>query len=91
MGYLDAGAHPAKDPPAATSIPPGDRSVRIGAYSDTTPAQLMNGALDDLRIYDRALSAAEIALFARNGPTLRGRETRRRRGMEYHRVFGGER
>ena len=45
-----------------------DDKVNIGAYS-TSPAgrsKYLNGAIDDARIYDRALSAGEIERFYQN-------------------------
>lgn len=62
-GYLDGVAHTPDERPPPT-ISRGDHTIRIGAYSGTQPAQFMKGAIDDLRIYDRALSAAEIAALA---------------------------
>lgn len=42
-----------------------DSNVAIGALNaNTTPAGFFNGQLDDLRVYDRALSYAEIRLLS---------------------------
>ncbi|KKL72323.1 hypothetical protein LCGC14_2086070 [marine sediment metagenome] len=42
--------------------------VRIGVGSGATSEQPMDGAIDDARIYDRVLSAEEVAtIFASNG------------------------
>jgi len=39
-------------------------SFYIGAYNPTT--ELFNGSIDDLHIYNRALSASEIELLYKN-------------------------
>jgi hypothetical protein len=36
------------------------RTSTVGIGSDITPRQFYKGAMDELRIYNRALSAAEI-------------------------------
>jgi len=52
-------------PTAVASIPISDNSVRIGA--DSTGGSLFNGIIDEPRIFDRALSAAEIATIYYQG------------------------
>ncbi len=41
-----------------------NNDMRIGRFPDTTNPFPMNGSIDDLRIYNRMLSAAEIAVIA---------------------------
>ena len=52
-------------PTAVTSIPLSDNSLRIGA--DSTGGSLFNGIIDEPRIFDRALSADEIATIFYQG------------------------
>lgn len=51
---------------AGTTILPDERSIRIGSLGPA--AETFSGALDDIRIYNRALSAAEVdSLYRLNG------------------------
>ncbi|MEK7212426.1 MAG: hypothetical protein AAB686_02000, partial [Patescibacteria group bacterium] len=43
-----------------TGLPDNTKDVGIGYMENPTPAWLFNGLIDDIRIYSRALSAAEI-------------------------------
>ncbi|MBI4712536.1 MAG: LamG domain-containing protein [Planctomycetes bacterium] len=36
-------------------------TLEIGRYTDLAPTQVMNGLIDNVRIYNRALTAAEVA------------------------------
>lgn len=47
---------------------PGVRFLNIGA--DGTPGNYLNGSLDDVRIYNRALSAAEVKQLYQSGQSL---------------------
>ena len=53
---------------APVSIATNDLQLSIGGQV-TDPKRVINGALDDVRLYDRALSATEVAdLYAANAP-----------------------
>ncbi len=53
--------------PATGNINSTTAPVRIGIGSGTVPEQPLDGSIDDARIYDRVLSADEIAMiFAEN-------------------------
>ena len=49
---------PVSTPALAASITPRDTPLRLGA--DAQPGQYMNGSLDDVRLYNRTLTQAEI-------------------------------
>jgi hypothetical protein len=49
------------------NLPTQAGNVRIGADYDTTPANFFNGSIDDVRIYNRALSATEIQNLYKGG------------------------
>lgn len=55
-----------------TSIPfqSGPNTTRMGAIPDATPAGFLGGKLDEVRIYNRALSPDEIKRLYRIGATL---------------------
>lgn len=61
--YLD-GQHRGTEE-SSGAMPTGD-TFRMGAYS-STPFGFFNGNLDDVRLYNRALSEAEIRLLYRLG------------------------
>ena len=52
--------------PVSASVP-----VTIG-YDPDGASRFLNGTIDDVRIYNRALSAGEIAAIAANKPTSAG-------------------
>lgn len=54
---------------AAASLPSNTLALRIGA--DNTGASRFAGAIDEVAVYGRALSAAEITALAALGPTQR--------------------
>lgn len=50
----------------------GQSGERIGAYGGASPSYWFNGALDDLAIFNRALSAQEVAyLFSQPPPLIK--------------------
>jgi hypothetical protein len=56
-------------PTTLTSIPVSSNSFRIGA--DSTGGSLLNGVIDEPRVFNRALSAAEIAQIFWQGSNCR--------------------
>lgn len=52
------------------------RAFRIGTDTHTTPADFFNGVMDEVRIYNRVLTAAEMASFPRR-PNLELEEAQR--------------
>jgi hypothetical protein len=51
-------------------LPAGDEEIYIGSASDK---QFLNGLLDEVRIWDRVLSAEEVQkLYARESANLKG-------------------
>jgi len=67
--YLDGLLANHNDPGGVTGSIESGEAMRIGAaYSSSGLQQVWNGAIDDIRIYNRALSDAEIqALYHENG------------------------
>jgi len=61
--YINGGL-PISVTPAASAIVANTTKIGIGAEPATTPTNLYLGALDEVRIYNRALSASEIAALA---------------------------
>lgn len=72
LGYIDGVAGTAVIEPAgsgATAINTGSvNDVAIGRISDGTAARAFGGLIDDVRIYPRALDAAEIIALANETP-----------------------
>jgi hypothetical protein len=65
------GAQEAQGSGAATSIPSASANVTIGAREYTGFEDYFNGSIDDVRIYNRTLSAAEVAsLYAQSSQSL---------------------
>jgi hypothetical protein len=64
--YLyDGGAEVARDiDPLILGLDPSDGSMYFGAGKTLDAAQFWTGLIDDIRIYNRALSADEVALLA---------------------------
>jgi len=60
--YVD-GAQVAKDATAVSGMP-SDRGLYIGASKDLDPSSFFTGLIDDVRIYDVALTAEQIAALA---------------------------
>jgi hypothetical protein len=63
--YLDGNPQPRKSIPRPIS--PGVPTLYMGRWATTSPARLLIGSLDDVAIWNRALSSAEIALLV-EGP-----------------------
>ena len=61
--YLD-GAEVAKDATALSYAISCDGGMNIGADKDLSPSSFWSGLIDDVHIYDAALSAEEIATLA---------------------------
>lgn len=63
--YIDgvATGHCASEVPAALIDVGCD--LRVGARSDGVASSLLRGVVDDVRVYDRALTAAEVAALAK--------------------------
>jgi concanavalin A-like lectin/glucanase superfamily protein len=51
------------DPPVMSPPPilPGTPTLHMGRWMGPSPARFFSGSLDDVAIYNRALSAAEVA------------------------------
>ena len=64
-------APPTTSPETINYTPDTEKSLRIGEYSDTScGAGTFTGQLDEVKVYDRALTATEIArMAAAPGPT----------------------
>lgn len=58
MGYVDGVLDGSQ--PATGSVQTSTNDLRIGAYAPSVPFSMFPGAIDELSIYDRALSASEI-------------------------------
>jgi len=61
--YVD-GTQVAKDTVALTALKPSTGGLYIGVAKDRDPASFFSGLIDDVRIYDIALSAEQIAALA---------------------------
>jgi hypothetical protein len=64
------GSVPAQTKGADTGSPLGtmsQRNWRIGTDTSTTPDTYFSGLIDDVRIYNRALSASEIQAMYNGG------------------------
>jgi hypothetical protein len=61
--YYD-GIQVAKDTAAQNPLKPADGGLHIGAGKTLSAGTFFSGLIDDVRIYDRALSAEEIAALA---------------------------
>jgi hypothetical protein len=62
--YVD-GAEVAKDAGTLAPLPSSNAGLRIGTGKDLEAGSFWSGLMDDLRIYNQALSAAEIEKLAR--------------------------
>jgi hypothetical protein len=60
MGIYVDGVQTGSSTSFSGSLPTVAGNVRVGADYQSTPASFFNGKLDDVRIYNRALSAAEV-------------------------------
>ena len=61
--YVD-GTQVAKDAGTMTALKPSTGGLYIGVAKDRAPASFFSGLIDDVRIYDIALTAEEIATLA---------------------------
>jgi len=69
LGYLDGVAATGTATSGTTAINTGNTNdVSLGRIADSTASRVLAGKLDDVRIYPRALSAAEVAALASQTP-----------------------
>lgn len=65
-------------------IAPSDAKVILGSHGDDSPRTTFQGVLDEVKIWDRALSAAEIAARLRGKPEWRFDSAESLKGLGTH-------